>query len=93
MLNLYIENEGKMVIQGELEKERNDANNSVEDYVYKMRNNLSEEKKKFVNEDDHNSFTLQFEDTEIWFYEEGEDQSKHVYVDKLGKIKISRPTN
>lgn len=29
------------------------------------------------------------EDTENWLYEEGEDQPKQVYVDKLEELKVS----
>lgn len=88
MLNLYIENEGKMIMQDKLEKERNDAKNAVEEYVYEMRDKLSGEYEKFVSEDDRNSFTLKLEDTENWLYEDGEDQPKQVYVDKLAELKI-----
>lgn len=28
------------------------------------------------------------EDTENWLYEEGEDQSKEIYLDKLGELKV-----
>ncbi|XP_044773061.1 heat shock 70 kDa protein 4 isoform X2 [Neomonachus schauinslandi] len=87
MLNLYIENEGKMIMQDKLEKERNDAKNAVEEYVYEMRDKLSGEYEKFVSEDDRNSFTLKLEDTENWLYEDGEDQPKQVYVDKLVELK------
>ncbi|KAI5170526.1 Heat Shock 70 Kda Protein 4, partial [Manis pentadactyla] len=86
MLHLYIENEGKMIMQDKLEKERNDAKNAVEEYVYEMRDKLNG-KYKFVSEDDHNSFTLKLEDTENWLYEDGEDQPKQVYVDKLAELK------
>uniref|UniRef100_A0A663M3V4 Heat shock protein family H (Hsp110) member 1 n=1 Tax=Athene cunicularia TaxID=194338 RepID=A0A663M3V4_ATHCN len=34
LLNMYIETEGKMIMQDKLEKERNDAKNAVEEYVY-----------------------------------------------------------
>ncbi|TKC35153.1 hypothetical protein EI555_002941 [Monodon monoceros] len=87
MLNLYIENEGKMIMQDKLEKERNDAKNAVEEYVYEMRDKLSGEYEKFVSEDDRNNFTLKLEDTENWLYEDGEDQPKQVYVDKLAELK------
>ncbi|XP_001366416.1 heat shock 70 kDa protein 4 [Monodelphis domestica] len=87
MLNLYIENEGKMIMQDKLEKERNDAKNAVEEYVYEMRDKLNGLYEKFVNEDDRNSFTLKLEDTENWLYEDGEDQPKHVYIDKLTELK------
>uniref|UniRef100_A0A7M4EM44 Heat shock 70 kDa protein 4 n=1 Tax=Crocodylus porosus TaxID=8502 RepID=A0A7M4EM44_CROPO len=87
MLNLYIENEGKMIMQDKLEKERNDAKNAVEEYVYDMRDKLCGIYEKFVCEDDRNSFTLKLEDTENWLYEDGEDQPKQVYIDKLTELK------
>ncbi|KAK7821447.1 hypothetical protein U0070_015913 [Myodes glareolus] len=52
MLGLYTENEGKMIMQDKLEKERNDAKNAVEEYVYEMRDKLSGEYEKFVSEDE-----------------------------------------
>ncbi|XP_062443734.1 heat shock 70 kDa protein 4 isoform X2 [Rhea pennata] len=51
MLNLFIENEGKMIMQDKLEKERNDAKNAVEEYVYDMRDKLCSIYEKFVSED------------------------------------------
>uniref|UniRef100_T1E692 Heat shock 70 kDa protein 4 n=1 Tax=Crotalus horridus TaxID=35024 RepID=T1E692_CROHD len=87
MLNLFIENEGKMIMQDKLEKERNDAKNAVEEYVYEMRDKLCSVYEKFVSEEDRNSFTLKLEDTENWLYEEGEDQPKQVYIDKLVELK------
>lgn len=38
-------------MQDKLEKERNDAKNAVEEYVYEMRDKLSGEYEKFVSED------------------------------------------
>uniref|UniRef100_A0A8D0H957 Heat shock 70 kDa protein 4 n=1 Tax=Sphenodon punctatus TaxID=8508 RepID=A0A8D0H957_SPHPU len=87
ILNLFIENEGKMIMQDKLEKERNDAKNAVEEYVYEMRDKLCGIYEKFVCEDDRNSFVLKLEDTEIWLYEDGEDQPKQVYIDKLAELK------
>lgn len=43
--------QGKMIMQDKLEKERNDAKNAVEEYVYEMRDKLSGEYEKFVSED------------------------------------------
>lgn len=87
MLNLFLENEGKMIMQDKLEKERNDAKNGVEEYVYEMRDKLHGTLEKFVNEADRDSFSLKLEDTENWLYEEGEDQQKQVYIDKLSELK------
>lgn len=32
--------------------------------------------------------SLKLEDTENWLYEEGEDQPKQVYIDKLTELKV-----
>ncbi|KAK9955904.1 hypothetical protein ABG768_015746 [Culter alburnus] len=87
MLNLFMENEGKMIMQDKLEKERNDAKNCVEEYVYEMRDKLHGVLKNFVSEADRHSFSLKLEDTENWLYEEGEDQQKQVYIDKMAELK------
>uniref|UniRef100_UPI003AAFA91A heat shock 70 kDa protein 4a isoform X2 n=1 Tax=Centroberyx gerrardi TaxID=166262 RepID=UPI003AAFA91A len=87
MLNLFVENEGKMIMQDKLEKERNDAKNNVEEYVYDMRDKLHGVLEKFVSEADRDTFSLKLEDTENWLYEDGEDQQKQVYIDKLAELK------
>ncbi|XP_073727156.1 heat shock 70 kDa protein 4a [Misgurnus anguillicaudatus] len=86
-LNVFVENEGKMIMQDKLEKERNDAKNFVEEYVYEMRDKLHGVLENFVSETDRDSFSLKLEDTENWLYEEGEDQQKQVYIDKLAELK------
>lgn len=86
-LNLFMENEGKMIMQDKLEKERNDAKNCVEEYVYEMRDKLHGLLENFVSEPDRDSFSLKLEDTENWLYEDGEDQQKQVYIDKLAELK------
>ncbi|MEQ2307627.1 Heat shock 70 kDa protein 4 [Ameca splendens] len=91
-LHTFVENEGKMIMQDKLEKERNDAKNNVEEYVYEMRDKLHGALEKFVNETDRDAFTLKLEDTETWLYEDGEDQQKQVYIDKLAELKtIGQP--
>uniref|UniRef100_A0A8C8E3B4 Heat shock protein 4b n=1 Tax=Oryzias sinensis TaxID=183150 RepID=A0A8C8E3B4_9TELE len=87
MLNLFVENEGKMIMQDKLEKERNDAKNYVEEYVYDMRDKLHGIFEKFVSESDRDALSLKLEDTENWLYEDGEDQPKQVYIDKLAELK------
>ncbi|KAK2834246.1 hypothetical protein Q7C36_014947 [Tachysurus vachellii] len=87
MLNLFVENEGKMIMQDKLEKERNDAKNNLEEYVYEMRDKLHGIYEKFINESDRDTLSLKLEDTENWLYEDGEDQPKQVYIDKLDELK------
>lgn len=87
MINILMEKEGQMIMQDKLEKERADAKNNVEEYVYEMRNKLSGDLAQFMKEEDKGSFLLTLEDTENWLYEDGEDQQKQVYVDRLASLK------
>ncbi|XP_031955428.1 heat shock protein 105 kDa isoform X2 [Corvus cornix cornix] len=87
LLNMYIETEGKMIMQDKLEKERNDAKNAVEEYVYEFRDKLSGPYEKFVCEKDLQGFSALLAETEGWLYEEGEDEAKQVYVEKLEDLK------
>ncbi|XP_036985466.1 heat shock protein 105 kDa isoform X2 [Artibeus jamaicensis] len=92
LLNMYIETEGKMIMQDKLEKERNDAKNAVEEYVYEFRDKLCGPYEKFICEQDHQKFLRLLTETEDWLYEEGEDQAKQAYVDKLEELmKIGTP--
>uniref|UniRef100_A0A6Q2YX42 Heat shock protein 4b n=1 Tax=Esox lucius TaxID=8010 RepID=A0A6Q2YX42_ESOLU len=85
MLNLFVENEGKMIMQDKLEKERNDAKNYVEEYVYDMRDKLHGMLEKILP--DRDILSLKLEDTENWLYEDGEDQPKQQYIDRLAELK------
>ncbi|XP_073085011.1 heat shock protein 105 kDa isoform X2 [Manis javanica] len=92
LLNMYIETEGKMIMQDKLEKERNDAKNAVEEYVYEFRDKLCGPYEKFICDQDHQHFLKLLTETENWLYEEGEDQAKQAYVDKLEELmKIGTP--
>ncbi|XP_078512127.1 heat shock protein 105 kDa [Lissotriton helveticus] len=92
LLNMYIENEGKMIMQDKLEKDRNDAKNAVEEYVYDIRDKLSGPYGKFAGEKDLSRFSKLLTDTEDWLYEEGEDQPKEVYLNKLEELqKLGTP--
>ena len=42
---------------------------------------------------DRDTFSLRLEDTENWLYEDGEDQQKQVYIDKLAELKVTLPVN
>uniref|UniRef100_A0A8C2KE13 Heat shock 70 kDa protein 4L-like n=1 Tax=Cyprinus carpio TaxID=7962 RepID=A0A8C2KE13_CYPCA len=83
VLNNFVEYEKKMIIQDKLEKERNDAKNAVEEYVYDLRDKLCGIYERYES----NRLTIMLEDTENWLYEEGEDQEKEIYQDKLSELK------
>jgi len=50
-----------MIMQDKLEKERNDAKNAVEEYVYDMRDKLCSVYEKFVSEDVSSSCLIVFQ--------------------------------
>ncbi|XP_045204095.2 heat shock 70 kDa protein 4-like [Mercenaria mercenaria] len=89
VLNLLQERENHMIMQDKLEKERCDAKNAVEEYVYEMRDRLCGPYEEFCQEDVRENFSKLLGDTEDWLYDEGEDQKKQVYLDKLAELKKS----
>uniref|UniRef100_A0AAQ4PL41 Heat shock protein 4 like n=1 Tax=Gasterosteus aculeatus aculeatus TaxID=481459 RepID=A0AAQ4PL41_GASAC len=83
VLKDFVDCEHQMIIQDKFVKELNDAKNAVEEYVYELRDKLCGIYEKYIT----NRLTLMLEDTENWLYEEGEDQPKHVYEEKLDALK------
>ena len=77
-----------MNYQDQLEQQKADARNAVEEYVYNMREKLYE-LGEFITEDDKSAFGDLLTTTEDWLYDEGEDQPKKVYVEKLTELKKS----
>ena len=65
-----------------MEQEKADARNAVEEYVYNMRDKLYG-LEEYITEADRQAFSEQLSKTEDWLYDEGEDQPKKVYVEKL----------
>ncbi|KAJ2950678.1 hypothetical protein O0L34_g8937 [Tuta absoluta] len=88
-LNNFMEQEGKMQAQDRQEKERADARNALEEYVYELRGKLSEGEAlhEFVDENQRNKLVGQLDSLENWLYDEGEDQNRQVYSDKLTELK------
>ncbi|XP_014774714.1 heat shock 70 kDa protein 4 isoform X1 [Octopus bimaculoides] len=86
-LNAYIEKENQMKAQDKLENERADAKNAVEEYVYEIRDKIYGPLEKFIKEEQRSQLSEMLDATENWLYEEGEDQKKQVYIDKLAKLK------
>ncbi|KAI5699353.1 hypothetical protein M8J76_010096 [Diaphorina citri] len=88
-LNAHTELEGKMIADDKLEKERIDARNCLEEYVYDLRNKLGSEEEfaLYIAADDASKLSTQLDETENWLYEEGADVNKSVYISKLDELK------
>jgi len=86
-INTLVEIENDLQMQIKVEKQLADAKNSVEEYVYDMRAKISEEYRDYLQESDWESFGNLLATTEDWLYEEGADEMKQVYIDKLAELK------
>ncbi|XP_026824176.1 97 kDa heat shock protein isoform X2 [Ooceraea biroi] len=88
-LDAAVEKEGKMIAEDRQEKERVDARNALEEYVYDLRAKLSEENQlaTFITETDKEALCRTLDDTENWLYEEGEDCQRQVYSERLTRLK------
>jgi len=86
-LDNCVEQECKMIMADRQEKERIDAKNALEEYIYDMRARVNDELAAFITECDRNSFSKSLEELENWLYEDGEEQNKQTYNDKLSQLK------
>nr|UNE55961.1 heat shock 70 kDa protein cognate 4 [Paroster macrosturtensis] len=88
-LNSYIEEECKMIAADRQEKERADARNALEEYVYELRGKLSSEDElaTFVTDSDRSSLISQLDQMENWLYEDGEDCNRPEYHERLMSLK------
>ncbi|KAJ3692050.1 hypothetical protein LUZ60_012400 [Juncus effusus] len=86
-LEKAVEKEFEMALQDRIVEETKDKKNAVEAYIYDMRSKLSDKYQEFVLEREREEFVAQLQETEDWLYEEGEDESKGVYISKLDELK------
>lgn len=84
-LSKYHELEMQMIANDRQEKERIDARNALEEFVYEMRGKIQEygELHAYVESDEMSKICLQLEDIENWLYEDGENCERTVYKEKL----------
>ncbi|KAL5293096.1 HSPA4L family protein [Megaselia abdita] len=84
----YLNDELKMIQSDLSEKERVDAKNTLEEFVYEMRDKLQEDGplSRYITENDRSSICSQLNDLENWLYEDGEDCDRETYVNKLTSL-------
>ncbi|CAD6190329.1 unnamed protein product [Caenorhabditis auriculariae] len=71
----------------EKQKRKADARNSVEAYVYEMRDKISDQFADFVSPQAAEEFRQELTVTEDWLYDEGEDVEQQVYEKRLEALK------
>ncbi|GAB4850195.1 hypothetical protein Ancab_029489 [Ancistrocladus abbreviatus] len=86
-LQRAVEKEFEMALQDRVMEETKDKKNAVEAYVYDMRNKLNDKYEDFVTPTEKDEFTAKLQEVEDWLYEDGEDETKGVYVAKLEELK------
>ncbi|XP_065200691.1 heat shock 70 kDa protein 4-like [Planococcus citri] len=70
------------------ERDRIDARNALEEYVYELRGQLSssDELATFVPDKERKKLCQQLDEIENWIHEEGDDCKRQVYSDKLKSL-------
>ncbi|GFP99671.1 heat shock 70 kDa protein 14 [Phtheirospermum japonicum] len=86
-LQKAVEKEFEMALQDRVMEETKDKKNAVEAYVYEMRNKLHDKYHDFVIDSEREQFIATLQQVEDWLYEDGEDETKGVYVAKLEELK------
>ncbi|XP_042482281.1 heat shock 70 kDa protein 15-like isoform X2 [Macadamia integrifolia] len=82
-----VEKEFEMALQDRVMEETKDRKNAVEAYVYDMRNKLNDKYQEFVTPSEGEGLIAKLQEVEDWLYEDGEDETKGVYVAKLEELK------
>ena len=78
-----------MISQDKKEKERSDAKNAVEEYVYDMRGKLDGgEYEKYADDRNRKKLLQDLRAAEDWLYDQGASQEKTVYLDRLKSLKV-----
>ncbi|VDM99061.1 unnamed protein product [Thelazia callipaeda] len=82
-----IQSEKEMQQKDRIEKEKVDAKNAVEEYVYYMRDKLGDSLSEFVSNEEAEKLQTFLNKTENWLYDEGEDVEKTIYDAKMVELK------
>lgn len=87
LLDKYIQLEGELEILDKKERERQDAKNAVEEFVYDQRTKLGELYEQFSTDQEKDALRSELTQTEDWLYEDGENEKRPVYEEKLTHLK------
>ncbi|AQK93155.1 Heat shock protein 15 [Zea mays] len=86
-LQKAVEKEYEMALQDRVMEETKEKKNAVEAYVYDMRNKLYDRYNDFVTPEEKEGLIGKLQEVEDWLYEDGEDETKGVYISKLEDLK------
>merc|ERR1712110_891179 len=83
----YIQKEAELLLTDRKEIERQAAKNDVEEFVYGSREKLTTQYGDFATDAEKTSINELLQKTEDWLYEEGYDEKRQVYLEKLDELK------
>jgi molecular chaperone DnaK (HSP70) len=83
-----LEQEKVLVNQDTYESNRLLAKNAVEEYIYSIREKISEELEPYILEAEREVYSRKLTETEDWLYEDGEDCEKAIYEEKHKELKL-----
>lgn len=86
-MNVLLETENEFKAKDREEIEKANAKNALEEYIYDMRDKCDYSLKDFLEEAVREAFKKTLAELEDWLYDEGEDQPKNVYNEKLKDLK------
>ncbi|KAF6168062.1 hypothetical protein GIB67_011447 [Kingdonia uniflora] len=81
------EKELQLAQQDRLMEQTKDRKNSLEAYVYEMRNKLLNMYRSFATDSEREGISRCLQQTEEWLYEDGDDESVEVYSGKLEDLR------
>ncbi|KAL2475601.1 Heat shock 70 kDa protein 16 [Abeliophyllum distichum] len=64
-----------------------DKKNALESYVYEARNKLLNTYRSFATDSEREGISSNLQQTEEWLYEDGDDESECVYIERLEDLK------
>ncbi|KAF9974749.1 adenyl-nucleotide exchange factor sse1 [Actinomortierella ambigua] len=86
------EKELEMIASDKLVVDTEAAKNTLEEYIYEMRNKVDGVYKDYINPADKEKFVNDLNDAENWLYDEGDEATKSAYVNKLADLnKVGAP--
>ena len=87
VLATYIQKEAELLNIDRKERDRQDAKNDVEEYVYSSREKMTTQYGEFASSSEKENIDGLLQKTEDWLYEEGYDEKRQVYLEKLDELK------
>ncbi|XWS51876.1 hypothetical protein CRYUN_Cryun11dG0019500 [Craigia yunnanensis] len=77
----------KLVQQDRTMEQTKEKKNSLESYVYEMRNKIFNTYRGFASDKEREGITRSLQETEEWLYDDGEDETEDAYISKLEALK------